>query len=220
MICHTYKCIFIHQRKCAGTSIIRQFGYSLQDAEWHAYNDGVLSEEPPWSDVAARYPDYLVFAVVRNPWDRFVSGWKYLAATRDRPLLDVLRQLPAEGHDYRHLTRPQTDTLLDRDGRFVTGFLLRFERLQEDFDALCQRLGMPPVILPVENATERRDYRRYFHQRQARELFEKIYWRDIQRLGYTFSERASRTKWKLPVSWLFSGRAARSSAMEAQESIL
>ncbi len=201
MICHTYKCIFIHQRKCAGTALIRHFGYDLSDAQWHSFNDGVLSEQPPWSEVAARYPDYLVCAVVRNPWDRFVSGWKYLAATRDRPLLEVLRQLPAEGHDYRHLTRPQTDTLLDRDGRFVTGFQLRFERLQEDFRELCRRLGMPETGLPVANASARGDYQGYFRQREARELFERIYWRDIQRLGYSFSGRPAARKWSWPAGF-------------------
>ncbi len=76
MIDHTYKTIFIHQRKCAGASIITSFGCQPQNEEWGAFNDGVLSSI--WSE---RDPAYFVFAVVRNPFDRLLSGWKYLPST-------------------------------------------------------------------------------------------------------------------------------------------
>src|SRR5690349_24904 len=31
------------------------------------------------------------FGVVRNPYDRFVSGWKYLHKTKNQPMHDVLQ---------------------------------------------------------------------------------------------------------------------------------
>ena len=115
MISHKFKCIFIHQRKCAGSSIIDTFGFKISDPEWHVMNDGVVSPEYV-SDTSG----YFRFAVARNPWDRFVSGWKYLAATRDRSLRDVLTNLPQVGKDYRHLTRPQHTTLFDQNGRLIS----------------------------------------------------------------------------------------------------
>ena len=78
MISHRFKRIFIHQRKCAGTSIIRSFGIDPSSSDWHFMNDGVLAPE-----AVARPDQYLVFSIVRNPWDRFVSGWKYCPSTRD-----------------------------------------------------------------------------------------------------------------------------------------
>src|ERR1700741_2396049 len=142
MISHDYKCIFIHQRKCAGCSIIDTFGFEVADPEWHFMNDGVLSPEYESA------PDFFKFAVVRNPWDRFVSGWKYLDATRKRPLLDVLLNPPEDGHDYRHVTRPQHVTLVDSAGKIVPDELIRFEALQEGFDQVCDRIGKSRVRLP------------------------------------------------------------------------
>src|SRR5439155_3241285 len=73
VICHAYNCIFVHQRKCAGISIIRAFGLDPSIPDWHFMNDGALSAEYTLAP-----PGYFRFSVVRNPWDRFVSGWKYL----------------------------------------------------------------------------------------------------------------------------------------------
>jgi len=118
---HRHRCIFIHQRKTAGCSIITSFGITQDQPDWHLFNNGTLGNEveaPPQDRAGLR-----VFTVIRNPWDRFVSGWKYLAATRDRPLMDVLKDLPAEhtGHDYRQPDPPQLDILMGRRRQICTG---------------------------------------------------------------------------------------------------
>jgi hypothetical protein len=180
MICHRTGIIFIHQRKCAGTSVIHSFGISPSQPEWHLYNDGVLSPE-----FDQRPRDYSVVAVVRNPWARFVSGWKYCKSTQARPIADVLRDLPREGHDYRHLTRPQQATLFHPDGTPVFDELLRFERLAEDFRDFQQRHRMVPVPLPLLNSGRRGDYRSYFDPETQR-MFYTHFQKDIQWLGYSF----------------------------------
>jgi hypothetical protein len=186
MISHEYKCVFIHQRKCAGTSIIRSFGLSPKQADWHLYNEGSLTLEPEsWDSVVKNHPGYLVFSVVRNPWDRFVSGWKYCQSTRDRSILDVLNNLPQEGHDYRHLTRPQSAILFDREDKPVFHMLLRFETLQEDWNSLCNKLGKPQMPLPRLNSTVRENHRKYFTP-DAQLLFNQHFKADIERFGYKF----------------------------------
>ena len=57
-------------------------------------NNGVL--DPSWNALNPRVKSYFKFTVVRNPWDRFISGWKYLKSTRDRSVEDVLNNLPKE----------------------------------------------------------------------------------------------------------------------------
>src|ERR1043166_4076880 len=113
MISHRYKLIFIHQRKAAGISIITSFGLMPSQKDWHVFNDGALSTDPLWSDRESVYGGYVVAACIRNPWDRFISGWKYLNSTKKKPIMSVLNNLPKSGHDYRHLTRPQSSTLFD-----------------------------------------------------------------------------------------------------------
>jgi hypothetical protein len=180
MISHSLKCIFIHQRKCAGCSIIEAFGFKLSDAEWHFMNDGVLSPEYQLAP-----NDYFRFSVVRNPWDRFISGWKYLRATRDRSLRDVLNNLPQEGHDYRHLTRPQHSILYDDSGRLIVDHLIRFESLQQDFDKVCDLIGRPRSVLPHSNRGRRSHYSEYFDQ-ETQEVFRRHFEKDIELFGYQY----------------------------------
>ncbi|HYX28054.1 MAG TPA: sulfotransferase family 2 domain-containing protein [Pyrinomonadaceae bacterium] len=179
MISHEHKCIFVHQRKCAGCSIINAFGFDVDDPEWHFMNDGVLS--PEYQDA----PNYFKFAVVRNPWDRFVSGWKYLESTRAQSLRQVLTKLPESGKDYRHLTRPQSATLFDGSGRLIVDYLIRFESLQQGFDEVCEVIGKPRRRLPHLNQTARDHYRNYFDD-ECRELFLRHFARDVEIFGYQY----------------------------------
>lgn len=182
MICNKYKCIFIHQRKNAGSSIISSFGYTPKDVEWHLFNDGTQS--PEWSKLENKIKNYLVFTVVRNPWDRFVSGWKYLPAYKDRPLDYVIQNMPIEGHDYRHLARSQLDILLNDKGEFVPDMVLRFENLEEDFRQLCECIGKP-FSLPDLNKTMHNGFSE-FHTSMQIEFVRKHFSKDIVYFDYHF----------------------------------
>lgn len=181
MIDHQYRCIFIHQRKTAGSAIIQSFGISGDQPEWHYCNDGVLS--PEWPE---RPKDYFVFAVVRNPFDRAVSSWRYLPEMRRLSLYKALKTCPKENYNlYSHFTRPQIETLRAIDGRLVTDALVRFENLQADFDTICDRIGKPRVLLPRTNQTDRPDYVRAFDH-SSRQLAEKIFREDLIAFNYDF----------------------------------
>ena len=184
MICDKYKCIFIHLRKNAGSSIIRSFGYKPKDREWNLFNEGTLS--PEWEEYRETIQNYLVFTVVRNPWDRFVSGWKYLSEYKKLSLDAVIANLPPEGHDYRHMTRPQMDVLVDAQGKFVPDVVLRFETLEDDFRELCKQLGKP-FTLPKVNTTSHNSFNEFTSQYQIdfiREHFKK----DIDFFSYEFEK--------------------------------
>jgi len=180
MLSHKYKCIFIHQRKCAGCSITHTFGLDPSEPEWHFMNDGLLSPEYESAPTG-----YFRFSVMRNPWDRFVSGWKYLPSTRDRSLLDVLNNLPQGGADYRHLTRPQHAILYDKNGRLIVDYMIRYESLQQDFDAVCNIIGKPRRKLPHINQGDRKHYSEYFDV-ESRRIFLQHFGTDIELLGYKY----------------------------------
>lgn len=187
MISHKDKCIFIHQRKCAGISIMDAFGMSPDNPDRHFMNDGVLSRE--YHD----RPDYFTFSIVRNPWDRFISGWLYCEGTRNRTMRDVLFYLPKFEHDYVHITRLQRDILFNHTGYLMLDKLMRFETIQEDFDEVCDRIGKERVelkklnrnpVLRSQDPVER--YREYFNDPIDRDLFEKHFYQDIDTFGYRF----------------------------------
>jgi hypothetical protein len=185
MIDHDRRTIFIHQRKVAGSSIMAAFGIGFENPDSHRFNDGVLSAE--WHARNERERAYFVFSAVRNPFDRLISGWKYLEATRDRSLLDVLLTPPREGHDYRHLTRPQVAILRDTSAAaLIVDDLIRFESLQAGFDAMCNRIGTPRRLLPHINRSAReRGYRHYFDPR-TRRIAEEMFAEDLAAFGYDF----------------------------------
>jgi sulfotransferase famil protein len=157
MIDHAHRVIFIHQRKCTGMSIMTAFGKAPKKPGSHQHTDGALS--PDWQH---RDRSYFVFSVVRIPFDRLISSWKYLVSTKHRTLLNVLQFPPSNGHDYRHLTPA---------GRHFAGSHRRvclqrsdpLRSLQSDFDRICDRIGKSRVALPHLNTSERsRGYRQYF----------------------------------------------------------
>lgn len=185
MIDHKHRCIFIHQRKCAGASIVKAFGYNFNDGpgtDYYKFNNGVRSHN--WEE---RPKDYFVFSAVRNPFDRLISGWKNNGETRVLPLIDIVEKWPTEFHAHMHITRPQTAILLDPEsGSLVTDDLIRFESMQADFDRICDRIGKPRMELPHINSSEReRDYRKYFTT-YTRQLTERQFADDLRIFGYMF----------------------------------
>lgn len=127
------------------------------------------------------------FAIVRNPYDRFISGWKYLRATQDRDLLDVIRNPPDKEPrygDYTHLTMTQTEHLF-RDGELIVDRVLRYENIAEEINDLLAELGLPKVDLPTVNRGRHRqkNYIDYFSE-EARTEFLARYGEDFDNFGY------------------------------------
>lgn len=185
MISNRYRCIYIHQRKTAGASIISSFQYKPQQSNWDMFNDGTLS--PEWKEFAHKRQHYFIFSSVRNPFDRLISGWLYLSSTRQRSLQEVLENPPQTGHDYRHLTRQQIEILCEKGSKkLVVQELIRYENLQADYDRICEQIGKPLTTLPNFNSGNRqRDYRGYFNP-TTRRLAEELFADDLHLLNYEF----------------------------------
>lgn len=184
MIDHTYRCIFIHQRKAAGTSIMTAFGKQPKSLEWDRHNNGVLGSA--WDTRPEIERGYTIFTVVRNPFDKLISAWKYLGKTKRRSLEEVLTSPPLRGHAYRHLTRQQIELIREPSGHIVCDEIIRFEALQEGFDRVCDRIGKPRTTLGWLNTSKRtRDYRSYFSP-ETREIAERMFADDLKAFDYSF----------------------------------
>src|SRR5690606_18407145 len=93
MICHTYKVIFIHISKCAGTSVEKAFGINLSDNTetnncnlfgWNALSKMHLHHATPQQLIDGgfltldEWNSYYKFIIVRNPYSRAVSDYFWI----------------------------------------------------------------------------------------------------------------------------------------------
>jgi hypothetical protein len=136
------------------------------------------------------------FAFVRNPWDLQVSSYHHLRRERPHLIAHVkdfagfvrFKLDPERPYQY-HLDTSielQSDYLKDLSGKIVVDFMGRYERLQEDFDQVCERIGIAKKALPHKRqAKDRDDYRKYYDDATA-ELVARHFKPDIEALGYRF----------------------------------
>lgn len=74
---------------------------------------------------------------------------------------------------------------LKTPGRFLVSFIGRYERLEEDFRYVCERIGMGPVDLIKHGETEHGNCRDVYTPKM-REIVDDHFWLDIRRFGYNF----------------------------------
>ena len=162
MISHKHKFVYLHLPKTAGASIVSAL-HKHSDVEKFMYGHPCLRDYfHTFGDDVSKY---FIFTVSRNPFDRALSAFKYLqkggnnkfdAKTRDEFDMQNLnfkefvlkffhQNLPI------HLL-PQTqfvgEHLKDID------FIIKFENLQEDFNIVCDKIGIPRQQLPHKNETK------------------------------------------------------------------
>ncbi len=135
-------------------------------------------------DIWARY---FKFAIVRNPYDRYVSACAMLNKRNPRYAGNeqafMKRALAMPRFRQRVLVRPQTEMLVDVSGGLGLDFVGRFETLQESFDEACRQIGIAPARLGAINATEHRAFETYYDD-ELRTMVTDFYRRDFEMLGY------------------------------------
>ena len=249
MLCHEYKCICVHIPKTAGKSIIAVFTKLL--GHYLTRRAPLVIEPKIWPPGQKRHPhlsatefvtcgccskevfaSYFKFSMVRNPWDRIVSEYKYRGNPRKTEFETYLFNhlpKPSWSDAYRHII-PQYEFLYDTESNLAVDFVGRFEKLQEDFDEVCCRIGIPQTILPHRNSSSSllgvlrnlKDWKRplqdlvslkrrknifdhytEYYDDESREFVENLYRKDIEAFGYAFGG------WQLAVRRLTNCRKHR-----------
>ena len=162
-----------------------------------------------------KYKEYLVFAFVRDPWDRLVSCYRdkiewgaimedgrrndpktrglYLGPGFEKQMSfeEFARKVAAipDRKANRHF-RSQHAFLCNRKGELIPDFIGRFERLSEDFAELMERIGASKAALPHVRKSKASDHRTYYSQELA-QLIGRRYARDAELFGYRFGEEHS-----------------------------
>ena len=196
MICHSQEFVFIHIPKTAGHTIDMQFVEAgLVDEElWHHRARDIIQMRG-----RTEWDRYLSFAVVRNPWDRFLSEYIWQGSAFSTQIQTHWGNKQISFYDFcrsdfawypdieianGHLS-DQLSFLVDQNGELCVDEILRFETLQSDFDRVCDKIGLPKQTLPHRNKTWHKPYWEYYDD-ETRELVRRRFQRDIESFGYVF----------------------------------
>lgn len=131
---------------------------------------------------------YFKFAFVRNSWDWQVSLYHFICKTKTHAYHPVVSQLSGfeEYLEWRisEDVKLQKDFVTDSEGRLIVDFVGRFENLLEDFDYICQIIGIK-ANLPHLNQTKHDSYKHYYNSR-TRELVAHHFAPDIELFQFSF----------------------------------
>ena len=186
-----YRCVFIQIPKTASSGI----GRILFDAPVsHKTYAPYLRANPN------KFRSYFKFAIVRNPWDRLVSGFFFLKgggmtaadaewASKNLNDYGTFKEFVHGWVNEENIRSwvhflPQVDFITDQSGRIAVDFLGRFERLEENFDIIKEALSIS-ASLTVSNSSVHDIYNSYY-DRETIDIVRRVYADDIRILKYDF----------------------------------
>ena len=138
---------------------------------------------------AAVWESYFKFAIVRNPFDRFISSCFFLNRKNplfiETPLQWMKSAIKAPQFRERVLVKPQYLQLMGAQGDIVMDYVGRYEHLQSSVDEICNRLRVKAVPLEIRNASEHKQYREYYDD-ELKSSVEMVYQEDLKRFNYAY----------------------------------
>ena len=136
----------------------------------------------------ARWEQYFTFGFVRNPWSWQVSLYTYMLENENHHQHELIHSMNGfeEYIEWRvsEAKLLQSEFFCDEEGNIIVDAIGRLESIQDDFQAVCDTLGVE-ATLPHENASSHRDYRELYSE-FTRSLVKKHFEEDIRRFGYDF----------------------------------
>jgi len=196
------KITLVHINKTAGTSIGRAIGTSFPDKPNQIFHASAYQLKLLLGD--SNFDDIYKFAVARNPYDRFLSMYRYRTRTKQPGFENKIPSLEDFFYEafvgklpkYRHsgvvmgvsyLFMNQHDWICDplNKEKILVDRVLSFEKLQEDFDLLADFLKQPRIKLPlIKAANKKEDFIDHFKSPTFISDFNQYYNQDFEYFKY------------------------------------
>lgn len=220
LISYDKQFLFIHIPKTAGTSItnsLNQYACHPETLWENRLLAGVgihVNHVGPWrrrrfrghcsaADVQRQLPapvfrQLFKFCFVRNPWDLLVSLYNFIPTRPNHRYRDRVAALSFPEFVDEWTARPETrqaPRICDRQGGRLVDFVGYFETLSQDFQTVCDRIGVA-APLPRHNRSSHADYRQFYTDDLA-ELVARRLAADIEFFGYEFDGLSTRRREQL-----------------------
>lgn len=202
-----YKFIFVHVSKTGGSNLelallpyVRQPAASLKNkilrvSRLGNYRNHLFKQHDTAAYAKSILPKDVFeqcfkFALARNPWDLLVSLYLFLRRMESHRHHTLVNKMSFEDFvdfEIKRNSRHQHTFALDRHGNMLLDYVGRFERLEEEFDRVCDRLGVARPQLEKRGVYKRAAYQEYYDQK----LRDKVagHWaKDIAVFGYEYEE--------------------------------
>ncbi len=202
MIDHAKKMIFIHIPKNAGESMeVYLGGYRNKKKLW-GIDKGVVLQHLKACELQKKIGDqmfdnYFKFTFVRNPFSKCLSEYFWEKTHFNESLNfkdwvklklgDLINQSENNIIMRQKHNLEQYKFIYDKLDNCLVDFIGRFENLQQDFDFVCDKIGIPKQQLPHVNKSKHKHYTEYYDD-QTREIVAEKYAKDIEYFGYKFGE--------------------------------
>jgi len=187
MISHEHKFIFIEVPKTGTTTICNVLARNFNATQPCKHLDLEQYQE--------RFPDeaqsYFTFSFVRNPWSRVVSLYHRKEGIQMKNKMSFIQFVDwiKLATDTCNMPTPKKNMIdfFKLGNKVKIDFIGKLENLQEDFNIVCDKIGIPKQKLPHKNATQHKHYTEYYDD-ETRQIVAEKYAKDIEYFGYEFGK--------------------------------
>jgi hypothetical protein len=195
-----HKLFFIHIPKTAGSTIETALNMkSLQGLYCEDRLQGILNVNPQhlkFKDLNSiiNFKNLTTFTVVRNPFDRIVSEYKYIKSIegylpeyRNLKFDDFVNSILLDQNKYRF------DNHFESQYSFIEGGeeyikIFKYENIKELFDWLSDFMQRP-LSFNNEKKSNKMHYSFYFQRKDTIDLVHNFYKDDFEKFNYCFENR-------------------------------
>ena len=201
------KIILIHVPKAAGNSIkmvyekdgLIAWSHNLRKSNYTRFPDSRLAKLTNRFYFLFKH-FYFTFAVIRNPWDRVFSAYKYLSKGGNcQEDQDDCNKYIVDYKDFKDFVRhglsnasktqihfiPQTFWFCDNNNNVLVNEVIKLDNLEESLAKIMRRFNKNHYKLPVANKSNSLDYRQFYNE-ETIAIVKGIYKQEIELFNFNF----------------------------------